>query len=182
VFLRLSQEQLPLGFDKLFGGLPGWLESSEQIVVTRERCAQARDVELCREEIAVHVFDIGGADRWIELDENIPSLDHGAIVNVNRPHNPRFKRLDEFYTAGRNDLARCDRDDVDATHGRPCQRRAEQRNDGSADRACRRRGRGLDDFKGGWEESCLVVARGCRPHWEPDDVFDGGHWIPACSK
>ena len=136
-------------------------EGRERIIGIGQRGAQASGIQLCGKQVALQVIDFALEDGRIKLDQYIAGIDVLTIRNVNGTNYAGLERLDDLAVAGRNDLARCRRDDVHVAQAGPGQRQQKQRHKRRADRTSDGRWRRLDDFQGSGQETSS--SRSARP-------------------
>ena len=102
-------------------------------------------------------------DGAVELDQDLPALTLIAVPHMDGRDDAGFQRLNGLGAAGRHDLARRGRDNVDMAEDRPADRDDEEQDDRRADRAADRRGRRLQDFQRGRQELEFAPVARCVP-------------------
>jgi hypothetical protein len=155
---HLVEQQLALRADERRVGIRGWPEVNQRIVSSGERRAQAGDIELLGEEVAMQVIALCGVYRGIEFYQHVAGFDRLSVVHPDGTHHPGLERLDDLGAAARHDFSGGRSNDVDGTPGGPGQRCTEQQDDDRHDGAPNRRGRRFDDLERGRQERQLFGA------------------------
>src|SRR5262249_25236852 len=159
---HLVEQKLTLSAQQCRVGFGGRREVGERIVPGGGRRAEPRGVELLRGEGAAPAGAVPGGYGWVGLAPPVVGLDRLPILYPNGAHHPGLERLDELGAAARHDFSGRRRNGVDRAPPGPYQRRAEQRDDGDADRTADRRRRRFHDFKRRRQERQLFAAPRAR--------------------